>query len=149
MPKTGDKYIIEIESVYGKLMECPAKDWKQEDPMKIQMDAKLPKGPNRLYKIKGFNTLVLDDYALDKLEKYEPESGTTHQFIDTDIELGDEVEYTNGNCTGDKFFVSRIVEYNDETIIEGVDTSGKVYSTSDRYLKRTGNRAYVCIEDKI
>lgn len=50
--KVGDKFIVEIEEIYnGDLV-------KHEEHM-------------HLYRIKGFNSLVLDEYGLDKLQKYE------------------------------------------------------------------------------
>lgn len=51
----GDKYVIEVEKVYK------AKNYKGE-------------GPDKLYRIKGFNTLVFDQFGLDKMEKYNPEN---------------------------------------------------------------------------
>lgn len=48
--KTGEKFIIEIESIY--------------------QDSDLPFTPE-LYKIKGFKTAVFDDYGLDKLQNYD------------------------------------------------------------------------------
>lgn len=50
--KVGDKFIVEIEEIYkGDLV-------KHEDHL-------------HLHRIKGFNSLVLDEYGLDKLEKVE------------------------------------------------------------------------------
>lgn len=51
MYKVGDKFVIEIERV------SPPVDRNREK--------------DALYRVKGFNTLVFDDYGLDKLEKYE------------------------------------------------------------------------------
>ena len=63
MAKIGDKFIIEIESVYGKL-----------NGNEFSEDEEYLRGNPRLYKIKGFNSLVFDEYGLNRLEKYE----TTH-----------------------------------------------------------------------
>ena len=50
--KVGDKFIVEIEEIYnGDLV-------KHEEHM-------------HLHRIKGFNSLVLDEYGLDKLQKYD------------------------------------------------------------------------------
>lgn len=50
MVKSGDKFVIEIESVFGG------------------------KNGEKLYRVKGFNSLVFDDYGLEKLTAYkEPE----------------------------------------------------------------------------
>ena len=52
--KVGDKFIVEIEEIYnGDLV-------KHEEHI-------------HLHRIKGFNSLVLDEYGLDKLQKYEEE----------------------------------------------------------------------------
>ena len=52
--KVGNKFIVEIEEIYnGDLV-------KHEEHM-------------HLHRIKGFNSLVLDEYGLDKLQKYEEE----------------------------------------------------------------------------
>lgn len=51
MYKVGDKFVIEIERV------SPPVDINREK--------------DALYRVKGFNTLVFDDYGLDKLQKYE------------------------------------------------------------------------------
>ena len=49
----GDKFIIEIETVVK--------------------DEEVPFGLPVLYRIKGFNALVFDEFGLDKLQKYEEE----------------------------------------------------------------------------
>lgn len=52
--KVGDKFIVEIEEIYnGDLV-------KHEEHI-------------HLHRIKGFNSLVLDEYGLDKLQQYEEE----------------------------------------------------------------------------
>ena len=52
--KVGNKFIVEIEEIYnGDLV-------KHEEHI-------------HLHRIKGFNSLVLDEYGLDKLQKYEEE----------------------------------------------------------------------------
>lgn len=48
--KVGDKFIVEIEET----ADCNCEPW-------------------RLYKIKGFNSLVFDDFGLDKLKKQDDE----------------------------------------------------------------------------
>lgn len=53
MTNAGDKFIIEIDSVFGG------------------------KNGEKLYRVKGFNSLVFDDYGLEKLTVYkEPEKAT-------------------------------------------------------------------------
>lgn len=56
IPKVGDKYIIEIGEEYIT---------ETEDANDEQCNA-----PVNLYRIKGFNSLVFDNDALNKLEKY-------------------------------------------------------------------------------
>ena len=53
MANAGDKFVIEIDSVFGG------------------------KKGEKLYRVKGFNSLVFDDYGLEKLTAYkEPEKAT-------------------------------------------------------------------------
>lgn len=52
--KVGNKFIVEIEEIYNGDLA------KHEEHM-------------HLYRIKGFNSLVLDEYGLDKLQKYDEE----------------------------------------------------------------------------
>ena len=52
MVKSGDKFIIEVEEVYVSAHDND-------------------KQPQRLYRIKGFNSLVFDESGLDKLENLE------------------------------------------------------------------------------
>ena len=60
--KAGDKFIIEIsEAIKGY-----GNDPESETPCLI--DAPV------LYRIKGFNALVFDEYGLAKLKRYEPEA---------------------------------------------------------------------------
>ena len=57
--KVGDKFLIEIaEAIKGY-----GNDPKVPDPFNLPV----------LYRIKGFNALVFDEYGLDKLQKYEEE----------------------------------------------------------------------------
>lgn len=48
MTKVGDKFVLEVEAVFRD----------QSDPN------------TKLYKMKGFNSLVFDDNGIEKLEKY-------------------------------------------------------------------------------
>lgn len=68
MPKVGDKYIIEIGEEYIT---------ETEDANDEQCNA-----PVNLYRIKGFNSLVFDDDALNKLEKnYESANDNKEKWI--------------------------------------------------------------------
>lgn len=60
MAKVGDKFIVEIGEVFtakGTYMAYGCEENEYEE---------------NLYRVKGFNSLVLDDDGLNKLEKYEP-----------------------------------------------------------------------------
>lgn len=50
MYEVGDKFIIEIDKIYANTTNH---------------------GCEKVYRIKGFNSLVFDEYGLDKLEKYD------------------------------------------------------------------------------
>ena len=50
MYEVGDKFIIEIDKIYANTTNH---------------------GCEKVYRIKGFNSLVFDEYKLDKLEKYD------------------------------------------------------------------------------
>ena len=65
--KPGDKFIIEIESLFE--------------------NGDLSKPPICLYRIKGFNSLVFDASGLDRLEKYEE----SKEKKDETFEVGDEI----------------------------------------------------------
>lgn len=56
MKKVGDKYVIEIETVYNAYASVEGTD--------------ISKVPGELYRIKGFNNFVFDQNELNKLEKY-------------------------------------------------------------------------------
>lgn len=54
--KVGDKYVVEIETVYNAYASVVGTD--------------ISKVPGELYRIKGFNNFVFDQNELNKLEKY-------------------------------------------------------------------------------
>ncbi|MBO7695479.1 MAG: hypothetical protein J6T10_22870 [Methanobrevibacter sp.] len=56
--KVGDKYIIEIGEVYETTAELVS-----------EVGEKTCETPDNLYRIKGFNSLVFDEYGLDKLQQ--------------------------------------------------------------------------------
>lgn len=86
MAKVGDKYIIEIEEVLER--NLPSDGTLPFDP------------PTRLYRIKGFNSLVFDEHGLSKLEKHEDESNKRPA-----IQVGDLVRKRE-SCL--EFFVTSI-----------------------------------------
>lgn len=65
MVKTGDKFVIEIESTYV---------------------SEAGKTPALLYKVKGFNSLVFDQNGIEKLTPYPEPTEPTH-----DLKVGDEI----------------------------------------------------------
>lgn len=66
MANIGDKYIIEIDD-------------------KVLVDSATEDNPRNLYTVKGFNTLVFDDFGLNKLEKYEEDEAKNNtNCIDCD-----------------------------------------------------------------
>lgn len=68
--KVGDKFLIEIEEVYENGL--PFNDT-----------------PCKLYRIKGFNSLVFDEYGLDKLQKHVvTKQSNLEQTIKTAYEKG-------------------------------------------------------------
>ena len=69
--KPGDKFIIEIESMY----ETGDISGKSLTPV-------------CLYRIKGFNTLVFDKVGLDKLERYEEDLKLETYEVGDEILLG-------------------------------------------------------------
>lgn len=116
MANIGDKYIIEIESIYGQSITVPAGTNPE--------DVKPPKGPGKLYRIKGFNSLIFDENGLSKLKKYKEPS-------EQPITVGDEVI-----CDGNRFVVTKFHgEY-----ASGIDSSGEAYAGKIRNFKRTGRR---------
>lgn len=86
-PKTGDKYIIEIEGVYGKQITIPAGVHSMDIPF-------LPVEPSTLYKIKGFPSVVFTEEDLKKLERYEEKD---KQPGNPEVKIGDEVMDINGD----------------------------------------------------
>lgn len=86
----GKKYIIELEDQPFQKMEGTVK---------------------KLWRVKGFNSLVFDEVGLSKLQPY----GRTKA---ADFAIGEEVEVID---TGTKFVVTEI----SETGLFGFDSSGK------------------------
>lgn len=62
MVNIGDKYIIEVEEVY-----IPADDSKDCN------------SPSKLYRIKGFNSLVFDENGLSKIERADEEKEKSYE----------------------------------------------------------------------
>ena len=106
MAEIGDKFIIEVEQVYDAEYGVP-----------------------KLYRMKGFNSLVFDDVGLSKLQKYNelPKK--------SDIKIGDWV-YAEDRTA--KFIVTFISNYE----VAGIDMMGRTYSyTWDQIDYPTGDHA--------
>lgn len=80
----------------------------------------------KLYQIKGFNTLAFDEYGLAKLEQQRAES-----FI---IEVGDEVEF---------FDKKMIVLETDGVSITGITSGGKIKTSYQPELWAKTGRNFV------
>ena len=113
-PKAGDKYVIEIEGVYGKQITIPDGVHSMDIPF-------LPVGPSTLYKIKGFPSVVFTEEDLQKLETYEV------QPEEPEIGVGDEVREHDGR----RIAVTRVYWDAGVHCFEGVDGEGEV---CDGYL---------------
>lgn len=128
MAKVGDKFIIEIESVCGKL-----------NGNEFSEDEEYLRGNPRLYKIKGFNSLVLDDNGLNRLEKYEP----PEEEKPSPIDVGDEVE----DSSGARWFVTFLWGMTGGGhAVSGVGLDGRIHSTKVIEVKRTGRRNWHIVE---
>lgn len=75
--KTGDKFIIEIDSEYCKHDNEPA-DGFSKGFDNFHLD-------KPIYRIKGFNSLVFDETGLDKLKKYKPSDISIESDRDNDM----------------------------------------------------------------
>lgn len=128
MAKVGDKFIIEIESVYGKLNGNEFSEYEE-----------YLRGNPRLYKIKGFNSLVFDEYGLNRLEKYEPPEEEEHPQVN----VGDEVE----EVSGARWFVTSVERMPGGVhTVSGVGLDGRIHSTKVIEVKRTGRRNWHIVE---
>ena len=92
--KAGDKFEIEIEET----ADCNCEPW-------------------RLYKIKGFNSLVFDQNGLDKLAKIEPKP------IE-EIKIGDTVKIVD--CDHIYDLLQEWIEKNAPELIDRFESGGKV-----------------------
>lgn len=123
-PKTGDKYVIEIEGVYGRQITIPAGVRSMED---IPFFA----GPAALYRIKDFPSVVFTEEDLQKLERYEEKD---KQPGEPEVKVGDEVI----TDAGDHVVVTRICEIDGVGYFSGLDKDGDLYNGSLSCVQRTG-----------
>lgn len=69
-PKGGDEYIIELTDTYETITESDEEC-----------------RPSKLYRVKGFNSLVFDEAGLSKLKKYEPAPVVDEEMLKSEIML--------------------------------------------------------------
>lgn len=108
----GDKFLLEIDSVMTT------------------------NGGSNLYRIKGFRSLVFDDYGLDRLEKVLA-VGKLDLKKDDGIEVGDEVESTAG--------VRAVVTNKHDNILHLVFSDGSTmeHDNADGRFHKIGERTDV------
>lgn len=97
--KTGDKFVIEIDSV-------------------------MTNKKGTLYGIKGFKSLVFDEYGLDMLKRVD---------ADDEFQVGDEVVHT----TGVRAVITFEAEANDGFLCV-MDAEGHTYRWSSDNVEKTG-----------
>lgn len=119
--------------------------YKAGDKFEIEIANVLEQGNTRLYRIKGFYSLLFDDYGLDRLKKiYAPK-------VEKELHVGDEVESVISgrkgvvvdchvpNLDGEDMyavcFVNEIVEDSRQILVK----TGKHYNTFKEYLREVRN----------
>ncbi len=110
--KTGDKFIVEIDSV-------------------------MTNKKGTLYGIKGFKSLVFDEYGLELLERVDEE--------DDELQVGDEVIHINGTKAvitsevNDGFFCAINAEGNTYGWhIDNVEKTGRHFDEVEKLLRKIG-----------
>lgn len=121
-PREGDKYVIEIEGVYGRQITIPA--------AVLSMDIPVPAGPMALYTIKGFPSVVFTEEDLKKLEKYEVQSEKPW------IGVGDEVL----GYKEERIAVTRVFWEDGQIWFEGVNGKGEIRSGNASDVEPTGRK---------
>lgn len=117
-PKEGDKYVIEIQSLYGTLQTNTLRGDRPETRI----------AKTTLFRIKGFPSVVFTEADLLKLDKYE------EQPEEPEIKVGDEVI----NKYGSHVVVTRIYEAGGIGYLAGLDKDGRLYNGSLMDVQRTG-----------
>lgn len=120
MANVGDKFIIEITDVFKAKGTYKAYGGEENEY------------EEKLYRIKGFKTLVLNEYGLAELEKYEPEKSADPP----PVKVGDEVE----DQFGARWFVTSVFKLSGGVFaVTGVGRDGRVHTSSTwEGIKPTG-----------
>ena len=94
-------------------------------------------GDIRLYRAKGFNSLVFDEYGIDKLVPYrECDDEYDDEYIEKpkcDLMVGDEVIFLNR-----KWKITRISEDGYDTFVDLLGKDGATTFTVAENVERTG-----------
>ena len=122
-PKTGEKYVIEIEGVYGRQITIPAGRYSMDFPF-------LPAEPAALYAIKGVPAVVFTEEDLKKLEKYEV------QPEEPGIKVGDEI----CDVEGKRVAVTRVYWEDGQIWFEGVNGEGAICGGNVSDVEPTGRK---------
>lgn len=120
--KIGDRFIIEIDSIY------------ESDSFT---------GPKIMYRVKGFNSLVFDDRGLEKLKRFDEEdilSSISKEISSSkdvrDLVVGDEV-YSHPIVTDGKLNAPWVITYKSlvdgKLIYRGITRSGQKIKTDGKY----------------
>lgn len=117
MAEVGDKFVIEIDEVFKAKGIYKAYGGEENEY------------EEKLYRIKGFKTVVLNEYGLAALEKYEPRAKE-------DFKLGDLVEILEGEYRGQRFYVTNSLGLQ----VDGIDRNGHTYRIEKFKLYNTGLR---------
>lgn len=115
-PREGDKYVIEIQSLYGTLQTNTLRGDRPETRT----------AKTTLFRIKGFPSVVFTEEDLKKLEKYE-EPG---------IEVGDEVRREDALIV----VITRLFHESGFYLYTAIDKNGKVFKGNVEKVKPTGRR---------
>jgi hypothetical protein len=119
----GKKYVIELE----------------DEPFVPNIWNPLEEHEDQLWRVKGFQSLVFDQYGLEKLEKLDEQNRDEYvqcHLEKQNIQVGDEVVYQSRLGTEKTMIVTNV----GESILCGLDRrTGEVYRMDKEYiLSKTG-----------
>ena len=118
--------------------------YKPGDRFEVEIKEVLERENTRLYRIRGFHSLLFDNYDLNRLKKIDAPK------VEEEFHLGDEVTAATGkpgvvvdchvpNIDGeDKYavcFINEIVECTERVLVK----TGKHYNTFTEYLREVRN----------
>ena len=131
MTKVGEKYVVEIGSEYGNSGSG---------------------GPSKLYRVKGFNSLVLDEDGLSRLEKYKPPAKETivedyGSLLRRVLEMNDDERYAAFRLR-DVESVITFAAHNFDGFVREILKHDEPISAGDEVKTRDGNTfIVVSVED--